>query len=426
MPDDKQPVRTSGRGPAPTGSGTRRVRALDGFRGYAIGGVVAVHLLGVSGVLAATAGTQPGVALWAIFSNSIDAFFIISGFVLFLPAVRSGGDLGSRARFWIARAARLFPAYWLVLAIGILLLIFGVGWAGSVMPSATDIAAHLAVLQQPMALLDGDFRIGFGTNPPVWLLSIVVAFYAILPFIAGRYFRHPLLGLAAAAALTIGWKLTVDWAPWIFESISSRPPRTMAGLAVDQFPGWAFSFGLGMTSAWAYERLTARVAPGRLGRYATRSLLLTVPLYALASYLYARVALTVGGNIGPVARQDTVAATLQTALRGAIILAVICGPLWVRRPFANPITDRLAELSYGVYLIHWLLVIYLYQLTGLPRDGTFLAFLIWVAAVVPASLLFAAASRRWLELPVQAWMRRRMDASPRLRRQVPADAPARP
>lgn len=411
---------------APTGSGTRRVHALDGFRGYAIFAVVTTHLLGVSGVLSATAGTRTGVVLWAIFSNSIDAFFIISGFVLFLPAVRNGGDLGSKARFWIGRAARLFPAYWLVLAIGILLLVLGVGWAGSVMPSAADIATHLAVLQQPMALLDSSFSIGFGTNPPLWLLSNVVAFYAILPFVAKPYFRHPLLGLAAAAALTIAWKQTVDWAPWIFESVSNRPPRTMAGLAVDQFPGWAFSFGLGMTSAWAYVRLTARVAPGRLARYASRTLLVTVPLYAIAAYLYARVAFTVGGNIGPVARQHTGAATLQTALRGAIILAVVCGPLWLQRPFANRITDRLAELSYGVYLIHWLIVIYLYQLTGLPRTGTFVDFLVWVAAVVPASLLFAAASRRWLELPVQAWVRRRMDASPRLRRPAAADAPARP
>ncbi|GIK78873.1 MAG: acyltransferase [Actinomycetes bacterium] len=417
-------VDTSEARAAATGGG--RVPALDGFRGYAILGVVAIHLLGVSGVLAATAGTGTGVALWAAFSNSIDAFFIISGFVLFLPAVRRGGELGGKARFWIGRAARLFPAYWLVLAIGALLPLLGPRWAGGVTPSAADIATHLAILQMPMALLDGTFRIGFGTNGPLWALSIIAGFYLVLPFIAGRYYRHPLLGLAAAAAVTIAWKQAVDWAPWIFESLSTRPPQAVAGVAVDQFPGWAFSFGLGMTSAWAYERLTATVAPGRLGRYAGLALLVAVPIYPFAAYLYARVALTSGGNIGPIARQDTFASMLQTTMRGAIILAVACAPLWLQRPFANRITDRLAELSYGVYLVHWLLVMYLFTFAGLPTDGTALAFLAWVAAVVPASLLFAAASRRWLELPVQSWVRRRLNAPPRPDRPISAEASAPP
>lgn len=403
-----------------------RVPALDGFRGYAILGVVAIHLLGVSGVLAATSGTGTGVALWAAFSNSIDAFFIISGFVLFLPAVRRGGELGSKARFWIGRAARLFPAYWLVLAIGALLPLLGPRWAGGVTPSAADITAHLALLQMPMALLDGGFRIGFGTNGPLWLLSIVGGFYLILPFIAGRYFRHPLLGLAAAAAATIAWKQAVDWAPWIFEGISTRPPEAVAGVAVDQLPGWAFSFGLGMTSAWAYQRLKTGVAPERLGRYAGLALLIAVPIYVFAAYLYARVALTSGGNIGPIARQDTLATMLQTSMRGAIILAVACAPLWLQRPFTNRITDRLAELSYGVYLIHWLLVMYLYTFADLPTDGTVLAFGIWVAAVVPASLLFASLSRRWLELPVRNRVRRRLDAPPRRGRPIATEAPAPP
>ena len=91
------------------------MRALDGFRAYAILGVVAIHLLGASGVFAATAGTATAVVLWLPLGNTIDAFFIISAFVLFLPVIRRGGAFGSRARFWIGRGVRLFPAYWLAL-----------------------------------------------------------------------------------------------------------------------------------------------------------------------------------------------------------------------------------------------------------------------------------------------------------------------
>jgi peptidoglycan/LPS O-acetylase OafA/YrhL len=401
------------------------VAALNGFRAYALLGVVAVHLLGASGVLAAAGGTGAGVALWSVFGNTIDVFFIISGFGLFLPTIRRGGEFGSKARFWIERGARLLPAYWLVLTIAIVLLAIAPGVPGTGLPSLPDLAAHLAVLQMPMSLLDSDFRIGFGLNGPLWLLSIIVGFYLLLPFIARPYYRHPLVGLAAAALVTIAWRQTVDWAPEVFEGLTTRAPEAVARLAVDQLPGWAFSFGLGMTSAWAYERLTARFPPGRLGALAVGGILIALPAYAICAYLYARVVLSTSGNIGPVARQDTFVATLQTGLRGTLILLVVCAPLWLQRPFANRITDRLADLSYGVYLIHWVLVLYLHEFTDLPAGGSLLDLTIWVAVVVPPSLLFASLSRRWLELPISAWVRRRLDASPRLDRPVAADAPAR-
>ena len=83
--ESKKPSRQ----PTAASRGASRVQALDGFRAYAILGVVAVHLLGASGVLAATAD-RDRVAIWAVLGNSIDIFFIISGFVLFLPTLRHG------------------------------------------------------------------------------------------------------------------------------------------------------------------------------------------------------------------------------------------------------------------------------------------------------------------------------------------------
>lgn len=415
------------RGPAAAAGGGGRVAALDGFRAYAILGVVAVHLLGASGVLAVTAGSGLGVAVWSILGNTIDVFFIVSGFGLFLPTVRRGGEFGGKARFWIKRGARLLPAYWLVLAIALLLLAVAPAVPGAELPSLADLAAHLAFLQMPMVLFDSDFRIGFGLDAPVWLLSIIVGFYLVLPFIAGRYYRHPLIGLAVAAAVTIAWKQTIDWAPGVFESLTTRAPEAVAGIAVDQFPGWAFSFGLGMTAAWAYELARDRIPRDRLIRLATRGLLIALPLYAFTAWLYGRDdALTIGGNVGPIARQDTLETMLNSALRAALILAVICGPLWLQRPFANRLTRRLAELSYGVYLIHWVIVLCLYEYTDLPASGTLADSLIWVGIVLPPSLLFAALSRRWLELAVQGWVRRRLDASPRPGRPIPTEVPAPP
>ena len=264
----------------------------------------------------------------------------------------------------------------------IALLAFGPELTGIGMPSVGHLATHLAALQMPMALIDSTFSIGFGINGPLWLLSIVVTFYALLPFVARPYFRHPLAGLAIAAAVTIVWKQTVEWAPDFFRA-SRAGPAAVVGLAVDQFPGWAFSFGLGMTAAWAHELAVERYPRELLNRTAVRALAVVLPAYALVAYLAGRHAFTVGGNVGMVVRQETFEAMLQSGLRAAVILVVILGPIWMLRPFVNRTTRWLAELSYGVYLIHWVIVIYLHEYSRLPTNGTVADLALWMAVVLP-------------------------------------------
>src|SRR4051794_27496372 len=99
----------------------QRIAVIDGFRAFAIFGVVSLHLLILSGALAALKGSALGIAVWGFFGNIIDLFFIISGFVLFLPIVARGGvaDVG---RYALGRAARVFPAYWLTLGVVLALI----------------------------------------------------------------------------------------------------------------------------------------------------------------------------------------------------------------------------------------------------------------------------------------------------------------
>ena len=61
------------------------------------------------------------------------------------------------------------------------------------------------------------------------------------------------------------------------------------------------------------------------------------------------------------------------------------------RPFVNRTTKWLAELSYGVYLIHWLIVIYLYEFSGLPSNGTLGDLALWMAVVAAALAPFRGA-----------------------------------
>jgi len=415
------------RGAAPaTPAGRERVRVLDGFRAFAIFGVVTIHLVGVSGFFAFHPGSSASVAIWSVFGNSIDAFIIISGFVLFLPVIRRGGEIGSKWAFWVGRGARLLPAFWLVLAVIVLLVAIKPPGPGYKFPTALELIVHVPVMQLPVQLLDSGFRIGFGIDGPLWLLSIIVTFYALLPFIARAWYRHPLVGLAAALAVEVVWKQAVVWTPGIFEAISNGTPQFVHDIAVDEFPGWTFSFGLGMTGAWAYTRARERWRVEELRRWSLIAAPVVFALYALVTWQYGRYAITDLGNIGPTARGETLQSVAHSALRAAVMGVFVFAPLWLQRPFANRITDKLAELSYGVYLIHMVIVIWAVSYSPLPRNGTIGALVQWFAAIVPLALLYAAVTRRFVELPARRWIEARLLPSRVVRsRPEPVEAPLR-
>ena len=60
--------------------------------------------------------------VWGTVGNVIDVFFIISAFLLFLPVIARGGEIGSIRSFYVRRAARIYPAYWLSLAVLLVLM----------------------------------------------------------------------------------------------------------------------------------------------------------------------------------------------------------------------------------------------------------------------------------------------------------------
>ena len=385
-----------------------RVAVVDGLRALALLTVVAAHLLIASGVIARYAGTDEGVVIWMVLGNSIDVFFILSGFVLFFPVVKRGGAFGSPVRFWIRRGARLLPPYWLVLALCLVLLAFAPPEPSPGFPSIWSIAGHFTAIHQPALLFaHADFVPGFGLVGPVWMISVIVAFYAVLPFIAGPFYRRPVVGLLTAAALTIVWKeAVVRISPEFWIDLSGGFPFA-PGIAIDQAPGWAFSFALGMAGARLYIWARERWSPERLARTALLAAPAVIACYLYGSWRYARASLEVPGSIGTFARTEALPTALGNASRAALIGIVMIGPLWLQRPFANRLVGRLAGLSYGVYLIHFVLIVYLGYLLDLPRNGTLADVLLWTVLVLPPSLVWASLSQRFVEIPA----RQRIDAA---------------
>ena len=413
-------------------TGPRRVDVIDGFRAYAILGVVTLHLLIVAGAL--PAGTRFSLIAWGLLGNVIDAFFIVSGFVLFLAVAKRDGELGSLRAFAIGRAARLIPAYWITL--GVMLALLAVdshaGLASGIqrgegLPSVQNLTVHLAGLQWPARLFDSNLLVGFGINGPLWMISVIVCFYLVLPLVARPYYRHPLIGLAIAAAITIAWREVALHAPILFTELDTgdQPEWVVRLIAIDQFPGWAFSFALGMTAAWAYVRW-----PVADSAETKRKALWVgaVSLFAcfLCAYFYGRDASEVSGAVGgSVARSSPLLGLAYTASRGALMAAIALGPLWLRAPFESRGTRAIADSSYGLYLIHFPIAIYLGAVVlSLPDNGAPEAVALWFGAVVPLSLLYAYVVRRFAEQPVRSWVASRAHARSR-EGSVRADRPPR-
>jgi peptidoglycan/LPS O-acetylase OafA/YrhL len=381
------------------------IPVFDTYRAVAILGVVLFHIFQASGVFLALGDSAAAALSFALLSHTLDILFIVSGFVVYLPTVAKGGDFGSVRNFAIRRGARLIPAYWVCLAVALLLIVV---FASTNLPSIGAIALHFSVLQTPALLFDGNLALGFGVVPPVWTLSVEVAFYFVLPLVAVRYFRRPFVGLAAAAALVVAWHYFGTNAGAAASSIgfdlSAAANDRFETFYASQFPSWAFSLACGMTGAWIYIRLLdGGLTPSRR-RWALRMTVGAAVALGVVAYIAGRDALNDPERFfGLFAQQSPVITLLYPAVLSVVLIGLAASPAAARKPFEGRFLRWTGDISYAIYLIHFAFIWLAANEFGLLTDGSMIALLIWCAVVYPASYAYAYLSARWVERPVRRW-----------------------
>jgi peptidoglycan/LPS O-acetylase OafA/YrhL len=346
------------------------VRPLDGLRAVAVTLVVVYHL-GYAGV----AGGYIGV----------EVFFIISGWLVCALLMNEHHRTGRIALggFWLRRVRRLVPAMAAVIAATVAV-------ASALEPERlallrTQAIAALGYHLNWRLVADDQSYFDAAAGPTalehLWSLSIEEQFYLLFPLLAaGVLVRRSRSG---AVRLVLGLAVASTLLRVLLVDPGADPSRIYFGTDT-RLSGLLLGVALGLF--WT---------PNRLRPHDSRRFTATLDAVALAGALViAWYVLRVDEHGAAAFRTDFTLVQLGTLL----LLAVVVYPAPTRT--ARALSARplvwVGERSYGIYLIHWPVIVFLSDAPGEQPDGP-----LSVVLQVVLILGLAALSYRYLEQPIR-------------------------
>jgi peptidoglycan/LPS O-acetylase OafA/YrhL len=380
----------------------RRNAAIDGLRAVAALSVVGYHawLYTTPGVTTAHRDTLSAQILHELRLGLV-LFFVLSGFLLYRPWVRSALSGGPEPRlrtYLLRRAARILPAYYLAV-VGSIALLWGLNGATGVRLPPADMLWTFAVFAQNFS----DATV-LRLDPPLWTLAVEVSFYLVLPALGWLALRVRGSGRAGQLAVPLAFLLL-----GIAYNRALFAPGPSALWPTKVLPAMAPYFAAGMLAAVLAEGRTA-------GRAMTRALLAGGTLLVVGDAWWAADGATHGSH-------SIWLHVLRDLPAGAGFACIIAG---VARSLRPPRLLRLrpvvwlGHVSYGVYLWHVPLLVFLRAKGALPlsTQGA-------LVTILPLTLAIAALSWHFVERPLQE-RARRATRTPDATGGAPAIAAARP
>jgi peptidoglycan/LPS O-acetylase OafA/YrhL len=366
-----------------------RYPALHGLRVFGVVSVVQWH---VSQILVfdrkLPVNTSWSDTSFAIFFG-MDLFFVLSGFLIgsiLLHSIDSSGWRGIR-RFYLRRAFRTFPPYYLVLAYLVLVTPMSALRHHNLIYECTYLTNYVANRRE-------DVFMGWG-----WSLGLEEQFYLTVPFLflllrklRGDKARLALLLALWSSALIlriVKYRHHGEEMPLVaFESMYFRTHTRSDTLIAGLILAYVHSRWRAPISRWLESPLNraALAMPSMLCLW----LLLHPTLFGAGTV-----------RLFHVFAWGTLTSIMYF---GAVLLLLNGGPSWFQRVFSAPIFRRIATLGYGVYLVHMPVCDKLVSpvSAALVRDWHWPAELVWtltLPAVILASLVLAYVLHVLVEKP---------------------------
>jgi peptidoglycan/LPS O-acetylase OafA/YrhL len=367
----------------------RQLYPLTGLRGIAAYAVLAGHII-------SEAAKVPGAPkLWNLGSVlpyfGMTLFFVLSGFVLYYGYGETIGlERRTVWRFFVARFARLYPLYAVVILVHL-----------AALPDPRfDTAAALAYL----TLSQSWFNLQQAVFTPSWSISTEWSFYfAFLPLtLAIRPVRHPALILAVFCAAALAG-LAVAFGPFRAPSFS-----LFTDLVGQDGPGWLIYFSplvrilefvAGALGAKAFMAMRSSPPPARILR-----LMIWLSMWWCLAVLAA-------GAILP--REMSLFFCLQcNFLMAPGLVGLMLGTCLYPGRLSGFLESRplrfMGDISYSVYL--WQFPIMFSLLGGALRVAEWssvgtVTIVLKALLIVGLTTVFACGSYLLIETPARRWIR---------------------
>ncbi len=290
--------------------------ALDGLRWFAVALVLIAHFI-------------PRLADYRVWGTyGVNLFFVLSGFLITTILLRAkerldagtSGTLRELKRFHVRRIFRLWPVYYVVLALAFI----------------ANIEATRASIWWHVFFLSNEYIIHLGAWPGIlshlWTLAVEQQFYILWPLVV-FWIPTRMLPWAIASLLVIG-----PLARGLLWAFTNQPPS----IIMIHFPCCLDIFGAGAALAWL------RVSPRGLARF--QPVFLGAALVLLGWFL-----LAAGLNIGARLPDHWIIYdfTIQALGFGGLVALVLVRPTSRLTSFLRWAPwVYLGTISYSIYLLH--------------------------------------------------------------------------
>jgi len=284
--------------------GDGKLLGIQAARGIAALLVVAYHAERALS-LPQYVGRMPLDGITGFGHAGVDFFFVLSGFIILTVHGVDLGQPGRFRRYAARRVCRIYPPYWIVTALVLMLTFAGHGWDG--LPGWQHLGASLLLVPH------GD--------PPVlgvgWTLEFEIVFYLL--------FGLAILSRRAAVVAVGGW---------VALSAAALLAGSGSPLGRASMDSYHVLFLIGLAAAWVVQRGT----PARSG---------LIAVLGVAAFLTAGVT----EDMGWLSRDGLLPRLAYGLASGAVVVGTV-GLERQGRLRVGRVLEVLGAASYSIYLVH--------------------------------------------------------------------------